>query len=213
MLVIGQPINIKKLLHYTGVDQQTGIYSFQDKNKDDQISIDFTGQTVDDRRVYNLNPKYDGGFTNTFRYKNWQLSMFVYFKKQIGLNALTGLDAPGDFTNQPTSVLSRWQKPGDITTVAHFTTNPYTDNSFTNYQQYSDAVYTDASFIRLQNVSLSYSLPEKNIKKIGLTDCRAYLQGQNLLTITKYNGLDPEIQYFTSLPLARIITAGISFSF
>jgi len=210
-LIIGQSINIIKLLHFTGIDPQTGLYTFQDKNKDGQITVDQTGQTTDDRYIHDLSPKFDGGFTNNFNYKNWQLSVFIYYKKQIGRNALISLDAPGDITNQPTSVLNHWKKEGDIANNPRFTTSPGT--SFYNYQIFSDAIYTDASFIRLQNLSLSYTLPQKIIKTHALENCKIYIQGENLFIITKYNGLDPEVQGFTSIPRARTITAGISCNF
>lgn len=212
-LVIGQSLNIIKLLHTTGVNSQTGLYTFADKNKDGQISIDFSGKTVDDRYIYDYSPKFDGGFTNNFSYKNWQLSALFYFKKQIGQNVTASLNSPGDNTNQPVIVLSRWQKPGNLTNTARFTTNGFGDNSFIYYRYNSDAIYTDASFIRLQNLSLSYTLSEKIVKKLNIGNYRIYLQGQNLFIITKYKGLDPEIQNFASIPLARVITAGISCTF
>lgn len=208
-LVIGQPLNIIKLLHFTGVNSQTGFYSYEDKNKDGQITFDYSGAGNDDRFFKDLSPKFDGGFSNSFTYKNWQLDLYFYFKKQIGINAFATLNAPGDMTNQPTTVLNRWRKQGDITNVPRFTTNPYSDISFSYYTS-SDAVYTDASFIRLQNLSVSYTLPEKTMKNIRISNCRIYIQGENLFILTKYKGVDPEVQNFGGLPLPRIITAGIS---
>ncbi|WP_152270597.1 SusC/RagA family TonB-linked outer membrane protein [Agriterribacter humi] len=213
MYVIGKSLNTRKSLHYLGVDPQTGLYMFEDKNKDGQITIDNSGRIPDDQYPYDLSPKYDGGFTNTIKFKNWEFSIFFYFKKQIGLNAISALNAPGDNSNQPISVLKRWQKPNDITDISFFTTNPYANNSFINYQLFSDAAYTNASFIRLQNLSLAYFFPGKNLKKLKLSNFKIYLQGNNLFIISKYNGLDPEIQNFTVIPLPRIITAGISCNF
>ena len=210
---IGKSLNIVKVLHYIGIDPQTGTYSFQDRNHDGQITIVYGANNSDDRYSIDLSPKFDGGFTNNFSYKNWQLSIFMYFKKQIGRNAITGLDAPGDISNQPLDVLSRWQKAGDITNIPKFTTNPYNGNGFSNYQLSSDAIYTDASFIRLQNLSLSYTLPNGLIKKYGINNFKLYLQGNNLFIITRYNGLDPELQSFGGLPLSRVLTAGISCNF
>lgn len=81
-LAIGQSLNIKRLLHLTGVDPQTGLYTFQDKNHDGMISIN-PGPT-DDRYNYDMSPRFDGGFNTTISYKNWALSAFFYFKKQLG---------------------------------------------------------------------------------------------------------------------------------
>lgn len=210
---VGSPLNIKKVLHFTGIDTQTGLYSFEDKNMDGQITRDFSGKTQDDTYTLDLSPKYFGGITNLLNYKNWEFSVVFYFKKQLGKNATGTLNAPGDVTNQPIEVLNRWQKAGDVADIARFTTNPYTNNSFTNYQQYADAVYTDASFIRLQNIYISYNTNDKVFRKTFFSNCRLFIQGQNLFIITKFKGLDPDVQNFTALPLSRIITAGISFKF
>jgi hypothetical protein len=72
----------------------------------------------------------------------------------------------------------------------------------------SDANFVDASFIRLKNVSLSYSLPDALMKKWHLQKIRFYVQGQNLFTITGYKGYDPETKG-VSLPPLRVLTAGI----
>ncbi len=89
------------------------------------------------------------------------------------------------FSNQPVSVLARWQKPGDVKPIQQFTT--YEDSYVTS----SNYEYADASYIRLKNISLSYKLPAKwGIKY--LLNSTIYFQGQNIFTITRYNGLDPE---------------------
>jgi hypothetical protein len=204
--VVGQPLNLVKVLHFQGADPQTGLFAFEDKNKDGRISIDYTAKTVDDRHVLITSPKFEGGLRNTFSYKNWGLSIFFYFKKQIGSNAMASLSIPGDVNNQPIDVLTRWQKPGDVSNAGRFSTNSYSDN-YTNYQS-SDAIYTDASFIRLQNLTLTYTLPEKIMGSKG--NCKVYVKGENLFIITRYNGLDPEVQNFGSMPRARVIVAGIS---
>jgi TonB-linked SusC/RagA family outer membrane protein len=213
IFIIGKSLNIRRVLHYTGVDPSTGHYTFEDKNKDGQISLDFTDKTPDDRYPIDLSPQFDGGFTSNFSYHGLDLSLFFYFRKQRGVNSLTALTAPGDNYNQPVEVLDRWQSPGQITQIARFTTNPFVDRTFTNYQSYSDAVYTDASFVRLQNLAVSYTIPEKITRKAGLLQARIYFQCENLFILTKYKGLDPEVQSFSSLPVPRILTGGLSVNF
>jgi hypothetical protein len=129
--------------------------------------------------------------------------------KQTGLNYKFG-NNPGQFyTNQPTTILDRWQKIGDETSIQKLSMY------FSNYlfQQLfvgqTDAAYSDASYIRLKNVSLSWQLPESIKSLTKLQNARLYVQGQNLLTITKYAGLDPENRSTTSLPPLRVITFGI----
>lgn len=209
---IGRSLNVRRLLHYTGIDPQTGAYAFQDKNHDGQITFDYSGQTADDTYFYDMSEKYDGGFTTTVAYKNWDLSAFFYFRSQLGNSANGTLDAPGDETNQPTAILNnRWQKPGDIAATPRFTTIP--PQSFSYYAYQSDALICDASFIRLQNLSLSYSLRESALKKVSLANLKFFLQGKNLFYITKYNGIDPETFAFQAPPLARTVVVGMSCTF
>lgn len=207
-LKVGQSLEMQYLLHYTGVDPQTGTYTFQDKNHDGKITYD--NHIADDTYTVNLSPKFNGGFGNQLTYKNWQLGFFFNFVKQIGINALSGQE-PGTLQNQPLSVLSRWQKPGDVTNVALFSTNPGIPMG--NFSSRSDGVYTDASYIRLSNLSFSYSMSEHISKKLGMKVFRLFLQGQNLFIITKYKGIDPDTQNFGGMPPAKIITGGLSCSF
>src|SRR5205085_50247 len=72
-LVVGQSLNIIKLLRFTGVDPETGEYTYQDKNHDDIINTDLTSP-LSDHLIYNLSPKFFGGFGMNFRYKALQLN-------------------------------------------------------------------------------------------------------------------------------------------
>jgi TonB-linked SusC/RagA family outer membrane protein len=213
-LEIGKSINIVKLLRYTGIDQTTGLYTFEDKNNDGVI--DRTASSpVNDLNSYDRSPKYSGGFQSSWQFRSLQLSLFFSYIKQIGVNALYAT-IPGTFSsgigNVPVDLLNRWQKPGDASDIARFTTTG-SDPSFTNFYNYSNGIYTDASFIRLTNASLSYSLPTIYTKKAGLEGCSIFLNAQNLFTITNYKGIDPETQSFGSLPPTKTIVAGISFNF
>jgi TonB-linked SusC/RagA family outer membrane protein len=210
-LVVGKPLNIIFRLYNTGVDPQTGLYTFEDKNKDGQITYNYNDHQTDDSYIYNLSPKFDGGLTLTFGYREWELSGLFYFREQYGTNAFASLDPPGDGTNQPVEVLKdHWQKPGDVAKYARFTTTA-SDVSYQNFYN-SDGTVTNASFIRLQNLSLSYSLFKSNLPK-GIGSLRINIRSQNLFVLTKYKGPDPETQSFTSLPLPRNITGGISIGF
>ncbi|MBZ4189321.1 SusC/RagA family TonB-linked outer membrane protein [Niabella beijingensis] len=212
LYVVGQSLNIVKVLHNTGVDPQTGLYTFEDKTGDGKITIDYRGKTADDRYIIDLSPKFDGSFINNLNFRNWNINLTFYFRKQRQLNDLFSLKAAGGISNQLTDVLKRWQTPGDITTVARFTTNPGSDISYSNFGS-SDAVYSDASFIRLQNLSLSYTLPEKLFNGKGIKNCSVFIQGQNLFLLTRYKGIDPEIPGFGNMPMLRVVNLGISAKF
>jgi len=213
-LKIGKPLNIKYAYHYTGVDPQTGQYTFLDKNHDGIISLTYNpadGPT-DDRYIVSLAPKFFGGLGMDFKFGNLVISAFFNIKDQIGENAFLNISAPPGTANfnQPASIFGKqWQYPGDKADIEKF---------FPNAQEYyifqqSDGVYTDASFIRLSNLSVSYSLPAGYLKKAGVQGCNLFFHTNNLFIITKYKGLDPEIQTFGTLPPTKTIVGGINLNF
>lgn len=209
-LVIGQPLSITKVYHFLGVDPATGRYTFADRNGNPTSS---PSNPADKTVLINILPKYYGGLQNTFSYKGFQLDFLFQFVKQIGSDPGSfggSTFLPGTkFYNQTTVPLNRWQKPGDITFIQRYSSNTSLSQSYSNALS-SDAVYSDAvSFIRLKNLSLSYQLPEKWQQQVRLRNCRLYMQCQNLLTITKYHGFDPETKGFSSLPPLRVVTFGL----
>lgn len=204
--VIGQPLNIVKVYHYTGVDPETGLYTFEDLNGDGQLTPDGDQQLTKD-----LNPTYFGGLQNQLRYKGWQLDFHFQFVKQRGYNTPAMLAVPGTAANQEVSVMNRWQEAGDVAGQQLFTSgaNGAAENALYQYIA-SDGVITDTSFIRLKNVSLSFAFPKS---WLGTVDCRATLEGQNLLTFTRFKGMDPEQVGVGQLPPLRVLTAGLQFNF
>jgi TonB-linked SusC/RagA family outer membrane protein len=210
---IGQPLNISKVLHNTGVDPLTGRYSFLDQNKDGRIST--TSGISDDRWVIKkLAPDFFGGLGTNIGFAGFQLSLFFNIKRQIGKNVINlASSIPGGIFNLPLAALGKhWQKPGDVATIAKYSTqDPTSANG--NYTLYSDGGYTDASFIRLSNASLSYSLPSTIIKKVGLYGCSIFINANNLFIITKYKGIDPETMSFGGMPPSRTIVGGVSLNF
>ena len=203
--VIGESINIVKLYHFTGVNPQTGIYEFEDVNGDGAITFADDAQTTRD-----LNPTYFGGLQNQLRYKRFQLDLLFQFVKQLNRNASSQYTSPGDFSNQPTSALGGWQQAGDISSTQIYTSGFNSDALNANDQFVnSDAGISDASYIRLKTIALSYSLPEA----VKGMQCKLNLQAQNLLTITPYKDGDPEFRSFNYLPPLRIISFGAEIKF
>jgi TonB-linked SusC/RagA family outer membrane protein len=209
LLVVGQPISIQKAYRFMGVDPATGVYQFADN----QGKPTFTPDPLADRTVLiNTLPKFYGGFQNSIGYKGFQADFLFQFVKQRAWGNYLFRTIPGAFVgginNQPVAVLNRWQKPGDRTVIQRFSQ----DESLSDAASYfgnSDYASSDASFIRLKNVSLSYEIPEKWRQKARLQHCRIYAQGQNLLTITDFPGLDPESQSSAALPVLRVWTIGV----
>ncbi|PTS93139.1 SusC/RagA family TonB-linked outer membrane protein, partial [Pedobacter sp. HMWF019] len=205
--VEGMPLSISFLFHYTGVDPTTKQYTFEDVNKDGQVTYG------SDRKPVFVGQKYFGGLNNSITYKGFQLDFFLQFVKQNGYNFLGSV--PGAFSNSANQLASVIQSTNGGTGVQNFTQD-YSSGLNNAYSSYfsSDGNLTDASFIRLKNISLSWNLTEKYLNYLKLRNVRIYVQGQNIFTITKYKGLDPEFSgsQLASLPPLRIIMAGIQLS-
>jgi TonB-linked SusC/RagA family outer membrane protein len=204
--VVGKSIYIKPLFHYVGLNDTSGQYEFSSTQ-----GLTFNPSYPQDLHgLKQVAQNYYGGMLNSVRWGSWQLDIFVQFVKQTGLNYISFFQPPGTFANQPGLVLNRWQKPGDIAENEQFSAN-YGSNAGTAYSNYqnSDALISDASFIRLKNLSLSYQLPAIWTSKMKLQGIRIYLHMQDFITITKYLGMDPENQSFSSIPPLKMLTAGV----
>ncbi|WP_166437240.1 SusC/RagA family TonB-linked outer membrane protein [Niastella caeni] len=209
---IGRSLNTKYLFHYLGINPQNGRRAVEDYNHDGVITRNggappATG--ADDRYIaIDPTPKYSGGISSEFTYKRFVLSMFLNFKKQSGLIPYT--NSAGIMGNIPAYIYNdHWQQPGDITTYPRFTTTvTNADSWFTQ----SDGAYQDASFIRCNNLSLGYSLPDAACKKLHVQGITFSANMSNVFTITRYKGIDPETA-FGILPQPRIIAGKLSFNF
>lgn len=212
-LVIGQSLDIVKTYDFVGLDTATGLYQYRTKAGKivDGLGSNYLTYGTDQTVLVNKTPDYYGGFQNNFSYKGFELDFLFQFAKQIGqgyYSAINPGSGSGSQGNMPVEVLNRWQKKGDMAAYPRFNANRATA---TNYSLYRDsyANYIDASFIRLKNIQLAYDFSRLMSKKIKIQTLRAYIQGQNVFTITSYFGLDPENQNPLSLPPLRVITAGI----
>ena len=205
--VVGRSLFGIKQIASLGLNPETGLYDLVDADNDGRIGV---SDRVDFVEVFS---DYFGGINNSFRWKGLQFDFFLQFVKQNAAGTSTGISSsPGsNLGNQPVEVLNRWQNPGDQATFQQYIRNT-SINRLLNFHQISRAALVDASFIRLQNVSLTYQFPEKINKILNLERSSIFLQAQNLLTLTPFRGLDPETQGF-SLPPLRIITTGIRLTF
>ncbi|RZK47500.1 MAG: TonB-dependent receptor [Pedobacter sp.] len=226
----GFPVNSFQLYKQLYVDPLTGNAFYDDVNKDGVIT------SADRQIVGNALPRYSGGITNTINYKGFDLNFFFYFQqgnKIMNMNNFFmvhgGTQANIGFVPQQ---LERWQKPGDVTNIPRLTTysgNP-TENggAANNYggsvASLSSRYLEDGSFVRLRNLSLGYQVPSSIVNRIGISALRAYVQAGNLLTITNYSGMDPEISSqsgnqntggydWATVPQPRTILFGLSVTF
>lgn len=209
---IGKSINVAKSYDFAGVNPQNGSYEF--RKADGSIT---SYPTDADMYIHtDFSPRLYGGLENTFSYKGLALSFLFQFVRQQGRDNKTTTAigvTPGQFGNNAlVAAFERWTTPGQQASYQRFSTN-YALNISQYYYNQSNGVIADASFIRLKNVNLSYVLPVKLCKKIHLNNLRVFAQGQNLLSWTKFSGLDPETTSSTSLPALRVMTLGLQGSF
>jgi TonB-linked SusC/RagA family outer membrane protein len=210
---VGQSTFATKKFHYLGVNPTTGVYQFEDK---DQNGSQF--DDADKTALTKVGQNYYGGFRNSVTWRGFELNVFIQFTKQSGRNYLVGpFNAPGTLSNQPTFVMQRWTETNSDAQIQKFTSDisspaGYAYRASTQYGG-TDFTVSDASFIRLQNVSLEWNFPRSFLNQIRIAGASIYAQGQNLFTISNYYGLDPQTTSFVSLPTLRVITLGAKISF
>ncbi|PQJ30828.1 hypothetical protein BST92_02280 [Nonlabens arenilitoris] len=207
-LQVGESLRTFHLVEWAGVNPATGnpLYRDIDGNLTETFNEGrdkkFTGKTAD--------PKWTGGFGTNISYKGFQLnSLFSFVTDRWRTNGSLGIledVSLAGFANQSTSMLDAWQQPGDITDT------PSIASGSTRLQLH-DRYLEDASYLRLRNVTLSYSLQDNALDKIGfLKGLRVYAQGTNLVTFTKWRGFDPESTFTSSFfdyPAVRQYTFGL----
>lgn len=218
--ILGNPISSYYVYQYTGINPATNLPMFTDFNGAGGVNSPTTGFAATGRgdRYFagTSYPKFFGGITNNVSYKKLTLDFTFQFVKQQGRSLLTSsFYPPGYFSNAALSVVNDYLALGSQDyLVSAGTRGPAGSAGYLAYSYYSgsDASVVDASFIRLKNVNISYSLPTKWISKSEGTVLRIYVQAQNLFTITNYEGFDPESQGVVTPPL-RTITGGLQFTF
>ena len=193
-----------------------------------------------DRTVIgNTTPKFYGGINNTFTFKNFDLSVFFNFSygnqilnatklysTRIGAPNKNGLDVANS-SNRWITVDNLGNRVYDLSqletlnvgkTVASYDNMTLNDTYITSWG------VEDGSFLRLNNVTLGYSLPKSIIQKVGITKCRIYATTNNLFVWTKYSGYDPEVSTLNSsgltpgvdwgaYPRSRTLVFGINLNF
>ena len=193
-----------------------GDLMYEDTNGDGKVDAN------DQVALGNPNPDFTYSITNNFTYKNFDLSIFLNgsYGGKI-LNALNyqiaGLS--GLYTNQLASSSNFWS-PGNPNSDIPAPKGGIANNNLVMSDRYLES----ASFLRVQNIRLGYTFPEKWIKHAKLSRLNVFASGQNLYVFTKYSGLDPEIgslnqnPIYTNIdmgryPIPRTITFGLNAQF
>lgn len=221
MLKVGQPLgnflgyisdgifqSIEEVMQGSQPSAKPGDIRFIDFNNDGVIN-------ADDRRIMgNAQPKFYGGFINSFAYKGFELSAFLQFiygnaifnQNTISLEALTGQ------RNQTITVLDRWTPTNRDTEIPRATTTKPTTDVYDRYVE-------DGSYLRLKQVQLVYRLPLEKWR--ALRSVSLFANAQNLLTFSNYSGFDPEVNRYAgdnvrqgydsgSYPTVRTFTFGVN---
>ncbi|MBT9395202.1 TonB-dependent receptor [Hymenobacter sp. NST-14] len=177
-----------------------------------------------DRKVLgNSNPTWFGGIDNNFTFKGFDLNIFARFS---GGNKIMNVSRQQllrmDFVNNGTEILDRWTPTNTNTDVPKLV---FRNSDFINLNNSSVSRFVEkGDFFRLQNVTLGYTLPENFGPLSALSRVRLFAQVQNIFTITKYSGLDPEVNSngetnqqfgvdFNSNPQQRVFTGGLNVAF
>jgi TonB-linked SusC/RagA family outer membrane protein len=166
-----------------GIDPETG----------DVIYHDFNGNGVDpsDRRIIGCaEPDFTFGFTNNLEWKNFTLTAF--FNGSVGNDIYNAarIETEGmfDSKNQSVTVLERWRRPGMETPI------PRATDSKINVQN-STRFVEDGSYFRLKSLTLAYNFKLSALSTIGISKLTVYATANNLFTLTKYKGYDPELNW------------------
>ena len=204
-LQVGRPLGEFYINRYAGVNPINGDALWYDKYGN------LTTELRDEDKVLvgkGYHAPWQGGFGTSLSYKGLSLSaQFSWVANRWMINNDRYFDeSNGRFAtyNQSSRLLTdRWKKPGDVTDIPRHGV----------YTEFDSRLLEDASFLRLKNLMLSYQIPtEGNV----IRGARVYVQAQNLLTFTRFSGLDPEGTaniYAAQYPMARQYTFGLDLTF
>ncbi|WP_419699305.1 SusC/RagA family TonB-linked outer membrane protein [Mucilaginibacter sp. NFX135] len=206
----GKPLWEKLVTDASGnvTKQTTSVYSQASASKQ------FTGKSA--------SPKFTGGITNTFAYKNFSLSTFLNFVSgnYVYNDSRVYFDNDGLYDSYnamvPAKGWTRWQKPGDVATEPKAIQggNANSNSTSTRYLE-------NGSYLRLRNVTLGYQLPQTWLNSLKIRSARIFVSGDNLVTFTKFTGTDPEVSLSDSgigtssfkYPISRKILFGVNVGF
>ncbi len=230
ILKVGQPVGTFIGVRFAGVDPANGdaLYYAADGTKERADQVNFTRDAT---IIGNARPKFFGGFSNDFKYKKFDLliaTQFSYGSKVFNLIRPTyeslgwsGAATPSGaslatvYANNDTRVLGAWSHPGQITDI------PRPSFLLQNYFPNSSEFLEDGSFFKVRTVNIGYNIGKTKL----FNSMRIYAHAENLLTLSKYIGYDPEVSStgggapetagvdYAAYPPARTISLGLDIKF
>jgi TonB-linked SusC/RagA family outer membrane protein len=218
VLKVGYPLGTLFGWRILGVNPDTGDYDFEDI--DGTPNTPYPSTSTDNTVLASAQPKFTGGMTNTFTFKNFDASIFMHFVQgnTIFNHPKYSYGRMHTWFNSFTDSKDRWRKPGDQTWLHRAAwTDPARNGSVSN------RVHEDGSFLKIKSINLGYTVKAERLKQIGVQSLRVYLVGQNLFTFTKYTGFDPEVNSFgndaqfgfdmNAYPQVKSYTLGLNIGF
>lgn len=223
-LIVGEDAFFYNLVPFAGVNPANGRIMAYDVN-----GVPTYAPGVEDVRQFDGPvPDYYGGFRTDISYKGLSLSAFLMFQggnKAVNNDLFALADASAGPNNQLAREAAYWRNPGDITNVHKPVQGGVIEgiNQETFGVTTTTRLYSDASFARLKEVKIAYTFPSNYMKKVGLSSATIFAQGLNMLTWTKFDGIDPEVitarQSFIgggstfAFPLGQQYSFGVNLSF
>ncbi|WP_338768773.1 TonB-dependent receptor [Bernardetia sp. ABR2-2B] len=205
----GEPVRSFYLRDYQGADPETGAPTWLTE----EGTLTSSYGDANRRIVGNAQPKWYGSFINSVSYKGIDFSALLYVVQGNSLyndtRRITDSDGAFYALNQSAATIEdRWRQPGDIASRPQALIG-----GNLNANQASTRYLEDASYVRLRNVTLGYTLPTSVLSKAKLAGVRVYVQGTNLWTATNYTGFDPEASEvgteFFRYPNGKALTFGL----
>lgn len=204
---VGYPINSYFLVEYVGVNPQNGNAQYRKPTGE----ITETYNPADKVILGTSDAPYFGGVNNTFSYRGLEISAFFsyLFGNEVYNNDRANVEDPSYYFDSISNDLkTEWRNPGDVTNI------PRADQEM---QRNTTRFLEDGSFLRLRNAMVSYSFPKSIVNRMKLGNLRVYAQGQNLFTVSKFKGFDPELAAGSltgaQYPALRTVTVGLNIGF
>lgn len=210
---VGYPIDIRWTNKYAGINPADGRVMWYDIDG----NITYRRSSADQQMVGKYSPDFFGGLTNVLNFRNFRLSTFFQYEygrssynSTVGRRMQVVSTERGLMANVATDA---WQQPGDMASLPrHYISSSFPGSSSHNS---STVFHTEASYIRLKEMRLNYSLPPEWIEKVRMNRANVFVQARNLATWTNYPYGDPEFVGTATgeYPQSRQISLGINFEF
>lgn len=194
-----------------GVDPETGLFIYEDVNKDNDIT------DADKQYIGDANPDFIFGMTNNISYKGFNLSFLVTGSVGNDIYNVSRLDMIGmqNASNQLKDATRRWRIPGQVTDIP---------KSGETWNAKSSSVWVeDGSYLKVKNITFSYDIKGSLLRKWNIARVQPYVTLSNFVTLTKYSGYDPEMSQYSSAtnmgidygtyPNVRTVILGVNVDF